>query len=56
MKYNTINITDETLNKLNDLYYPLRRKKKIKSYDDLISKLIKYFRKNKEIQIKNEQI
>lgn len=52
MKYNTINITDETLKELDDLYYPLRRNKKIKSYDDLISKLIKYFRKNKEL--KNE--
>jgi len=48
MKYNTINLSDETLNKLNDLYYPLKRKKKIKSYDELISKLIKYFRKKSE--------
>jgi len=48
MKYNTINLTDETLKELDELYYPLRIKKKIKSRGELIHKLIKYFRKRNE--------
>ena len=55
MKYSTINITDETRKKLDELYYPLRRKKKIKSYDELILKLIKYFIKKNE-RDKNKSI
>jgi metal-responsive CopG/Arc/MetJ family transcriptional regulator len=48
MDYSTINLTDKTKEELDELYYPLRQKKKIKSYSELISKLIKYFNKRKD--------
>lgn len=48
MKYNTINLTDEVLKELDDIYYPLRQKRKLKSYSELIRRLIKFYRKKKD--------
>lgn len=49
MKYNTINLSNETKFELDKIYYPLKMRKKIKSYDELIIKLIN-FRKKHENQ------
>ena len=41
--FETIPVQSETKNKLDDKYYDLKKKKKIKSYDDLINYLLKKF-------------
>lgn len=41
--FETIPVKVETKEKLDDKYYDLKKKKKIKSYDDLINYLLKKF-------------
>jgi hypothetical protein len=48
MNYSTIPLTSKTRKDLDDIYFPLRRKKKIRSYDSVIKLLMKYYYKYKE--------
>jgi len=52
MEFYTLQIKKETKEELFDMYYRLKRKKKIKNYDDLIQRLI---RRYKKIEVNNEQ-
>lgn len=47
-KYANLPISMETKDIIDDIYYDLKLEKKVKNYDDLIMRLIKYYKEVKK--------